>query len=395
MNVSVCFSLLCLSLLRSGNVRAQMIREDVVVLKDSTIIRGAITETATPGSPVLIHRADGRVKAVLWSEVLTIRRLPVNMPDSMVSVLYLRTEPGSEGVPVSVTPIPGGYSSIFGPAANDAGEEDVLLLEGGNIVRGDVIDILNPEALGLWTAGGTLRTFWKSDIVKSLRVPGGTSDSTIDVLYLHPLPEMIADDFRVLTLFGGLSLPGGDFAAPRSEGGDPLQAGFAGGVHASIRLSPMTRWATTVIYGSNMMRLPEAATYYTASGSPGSHRLLWFLTGDEVRIEGTAALKAFAFVQVGWVFSHFRKFEFTVPLTFNHPAGTGVQEGASSNGRAVCLGGGVSMGRISLSARWLSSKVRYDYRTTINFTDYGPFAWEYAYDQPVNVFLVSVGFSPF
>ena len=374
---------------------ARVLKEDVVVLKDSAIVRGAITETVTPGSPFLVHRAGGRVTAILWSEVLTIRRLPVNMSDSTVSALYLRTATGSNGVQKRLASIPGGYSSVFGPAVNDAEEEDLLLLEGGKIVRGDIIDVLIPDAVGIWTPEASLRLFWNSEIEKHLRVPNGTPDSTIDVLYIHPRPEMIADDFRVLTIFGGLSLPGGEFAAPRSEGGDPARSGYAVGLHASVRLLPMMRWATTAIYGRNLIRLPESATNYTATGSPGPHQLFWLLTGEEMRTEGTSAMKAFAFVQLGWVFSRITKFDFTVPVTVNHPSGTGTQDGVSSNGRAICLGGGVSIGRFSLTGRWLSSKVRYDYRTTINFTDYGPFAWEYSYDQPVNVFIVSAGFSPF
>jgi hypothetical protein len=394
---TLALTLLVLSFVAVDSAFAQAQEEDVVVLKDSTIIRGEITQTVTQGSAVTIKRGNGRVTSLLWSEILTIKRLPVSMPDSAIAALFLRSGSGGKVSGGGSPSVSGGYSSPFGVASRDTTEEDILILTGGKVVRGRIVESSMKGSVGLWTPDQNLSVYQDSEIQKKLHLAKGSTDSTINVMYINPLPEMIADDFRILTLFGGFSMAAGQFANPINDGGDPAGSGFAVGIHASLRIVPSIRWATTAIFARNSMDLPTLVSQYSATGGTEPHQLFWLVTGGELRTEGTSAMKGFICVEGGMLFSRITKFDFTIPLTFNHLGGSGGQEGSSSESFAICIGGGVSIGRFSLTGRYLTSSASYSYTTTI---DYGPFyggprVYAFKYDQPVNVILVSLGFSPF
>ncbi len=375
--------------------RAQAKNEDAVVLNDGTLVRGTITDIITPGSAVSVRRSTGRITSLLWSEILTIRRVPVDMPDSLVAVLCRGTEQGSRIPLKRNSPADDVLSSPFGLAAGDTAGDDILILKGGTISRGSLLSFPPEDSFGLWTKERTLRSFRKDEVRKAFHAATPTSDSLVDVTYINPLPGMIADDFRVLTLFGGCSIPAGEFASPRNESGAPTRGGPAFGLHASLRLFPTIRWASDAIICRNPARLPSLFTDYTAGGSPGPHQLVWILTGAELRTEGTAAMKTLAFIQGGVVFSSTPDINAVIPLTFNHPSGSGWEEGSTSTGFALCMGGGFSIGRLSLTGRWLMGWVSHVSLSVIYFGGYGP-VWEAdAVDHPVNVFLVSAGISPF
>jgi hypothetical protein len=371
---------------------AQEEQQDVIILKDSTIIRGSITKTVTPGSAVTVRKLSGRVTSVLWSEILMIRKLPVSMPDSAISVLYLGS-PGKKSAPVGISAIPGAYSSPSGQAPGDTTMEDVLALADGRIVRGWLVESSQKGSVGLWTHEKKLMVVQREDIRKSLHLEKGMSDSAIDVMYIHPRPEMIADDFRIFTLFGGFSAVGGDLSSPSADGAGPVSSGYALGVHASVRILPPLRWATTAIYGRHPMDLPEVAKVWTSLG-PGPFQMVWVLTGAELRTEGTAALKEFVSLQGGILYSKFGGVDFTIPQTFYHLPGTGSLQGASGSSFALCIGGGISMGRFSLVARWLSSAASYQRNMTINLIYQDPAIAVYRYDQHVSVFIIGLGFTP-
>ncbi|HTO93113.1 MAG TPA: hypothetical protein VMM80_02035, partial [Bacteroidota bacterium] len=48
----------------------QVPEQDVIILKDNTIIRGTIQQAVKPGSPVIIQRTSGTTASILWSEIL-------------------------------------------------------------------------------------------------------------------------------------------------------------------------------------------------------------------------------------------------------------------------------------------------------------------------------------
>lgn len=375
---------------------AQGQEQDVVVLRNNTIIRGTLTQPVSPGSAVMIMKANGKVSALLWSEIRTIRRLPENMPDSGIVALYPQTGPGgrvSEGASVSRA---GGPSSRAGMDSRDTTEEDVLILTRGNIVRGDIVESSQKGTVGLWTPDQRLTVYRDAEVQKKLHLAKGMTDSTIDVMYIHPLPEMIAEDFRILTIFGGFSSATGGFESPPNDGGDPAGSGWGIGLHVSVRVFPYIRWATTAIYGKNTMGLPWFFGQYAAEGSPAPHRLTWIVTGGEIRSEGTSALKVFGFLQGGILFSRITGFEVTIPVDAKHPSTLGRQEGASSTSGALVFGAGVSMGRFSLTGRLLTSTATYSYSSTADFgPGYGGGTTVFKSDQPVSIVQFSLGFSPF
>jgi hypothetical protein len=397
MSRSLIGALLILLFAAVDSAFAQAQEEDVIILKDNTIVRGTLTQTVTPGSSVTIRRSSGKVSSLLWSEILAIRRLPVSMPDSAVAALFLNSGSGSKSPAMGAATISGGYSSAFGTNARDTTVEDILILANGRIVRGSIIESAQQGTTGLWGRDQKLTIFRNSEIVRKLHLERTLTDSTIDVLYIHPLPEMIADDFRIVTVFGGLSMAAGGFSTPSTDGADPAGSGFSVGIHASVRILPTIRWATTAIYSKNSMDFPEVLANYSAMGSADPYQLIWLVTGGEVRTEGTSLMKAFGFLQGGLLFSRISAFNVTIPQTVNHPPGTGGQEGASASSFAFCLGAGISVGRFSLTGRWLVSSASYDYKTTYDFEPYygGPQTAEYKFDQPVSVIHVCIGFSPF
>ena len=339
-------------------VVAQVPEQDVIILKDNTILRGTIMQAVTPGSPVVIQKTSGKTSSVLWSEILTIRRLPASLPDSAITALFV-------------------------------GEEDVLVLKSGRIMRGALVESSKKEMVGFLTARDTFAMVQKSDINKTLHLEKGLSDSTIDVLYVHPPPEMIADDFRILTVFGGVGLIAGDLAAPTPDGAPAAGSGYGIGLHVSLRVVPSVRWATTAIYGRHSMGLPEPVNSWTATGS-GPMRATWVLTGLEVRAEGVLSIKAFGIVQGGIFAMKLDGAEFSYTPGFNHGAGTGTIQQASCNSFAFCLGGGISMGRLSLSARWLASSATYSQVLTLK-DQYGGTQQQNNYNQGVTVILISLG----
>ena len=394
---SLIVTLLFLSFAAVDSALAQAQDEDVIILKDSTIIRGTLTQTVTPGSSVTIKKSSGKVTSLLWSEILAIRRLPVSMPDSTVAALFLKSGSAGKSPARGAATISGGYSSVFGATVRDTTEEDILVLANGRIVRGVIVESAQQGTTSLWGRDQKLTIFRNSEIERKLHLEKSVTDSTVDVLYIHPFPEMIADDFRVVTVFGGLSMAAGGFATPSTDGADPAGSGFSVGIHASVRILPTIRWATTAIYSKNSMNIPEVLASYTAMGSPEPYQLIWVVTGGEVRTEGTSLMKAFGFVQGGLLFSRISSFNVTIPQTFNHPSGTGGQEGSSARSFAFCAGAGLTLGRFSLTGRWLISSASYAYKTTYDFGTFfgGPRTAQYKFDQPVNVIHVCIGFSPF
>jgi len=371
---------------------AQGPEQDVIVMKDRTILRGTILQTVTPGSPVVIQKTTGKTSSILWSEVLAIRKLPVSLSDSAITALYF----GGEGKPapsISMQEAPRGDMAMQrGSTAGDTTSEDVLVLNNGRIMRGRLIESGRKETVGIVTAGGDLTVAQKSDVKKTLHLEKGLSDSTIDVFYVHPLPEMIADDFRVLTIFGGFSMVGSDLSAPTADGAGTVSSGYAFGLHASLRVFPTVRWATTGIYGSHPMSWPEQVGPWAPNG-PGPMKLIWVLTGMEVRSEGTNALKGFGFIQGGILVCKLDGVNFTFPQTFYHLSGSGSLAALSSNSFAFCLGGGISMGRFSLSARWLASTASFRRDFTLQFEYSNPIVTPYNYDQHVTLILIALGFT--
>lgn len=390
-------AILLFSFASSDLTFAQGQEEDVIVLKDSTIVRGKLTETVTPGGAVTIKKNSGKVSSFLWSEIRAIKRLPVNLPDSSVVALFLGAGPGNTAPAGGAATISGGYSSTFAATARDTTEEDVLILTDGQIVRGSIVESAQKGAVGIWKRDQKLAIYKNSEIDRKLHVEKAMTDSVIDVMYIHPLPEMLADDHRIVTIFGGLSVAAGEFARPSNDGGDPAGSGYAVGIHASVRILPSIRWATTAIYSENSLDVPAVLGDYSASASADPYRLIWVVTGGEIRTEGTAMMKAFAFVQGGILFSRISAFTANIPQTVNHPAGSGGQGGASASSFAFSIGGGVTLGRFSLMGRWLVSTPSYDYMAMYDFGSFygGQRIADYRFDQQVNVIHVCIGFSPF
>ena len=138
------------------------------------------------------------------------------------------------------------------------------------------------------------------------------------------------------------------------------------------------------------MALPTPASNWTNT-APGPMQLIWVLTGVEVRTAGTGAIKGFGSVQGGILASKFPGVDFSVPQTFYHRAATGSIDGSSCSSAALCIGGGVSMGRVSLSARWLTSAATYSRKFTLNVQDSEPSVTPYKFDQNVTLVMIALG----
>jgi hypothetical protein len=387
-------TLLSLALATAACV-AQTPREDIVVMKDSTIIRGKFASPITPGGEIYITRQNGKTAALRWFEAALVRRLPVGISDSLLLQISFRsssgTGPGTEGDRV--------LGAIYVSPETSRGDSslmDMVILGDGTILRGTLLETQrgsNPFLL--WTLDGRLRRLPAVEVRSALRLPRETTDSTITVLHINPPPELLEDNFRVVTVFAGMAIPSGSFATPKEEGGVPAGVGLAAGVHASVRIFPTWRIAGTVTLERHPSSLPAVATNFTGSGSPPAQTVLWLLAGPELRTEGTAAVKGYMFAQAGMLFLRGGGFDFVVPETRAHTAGTGKQEGVDAHGVAFCFGGGVSYGRFSLTARWSSGTAPLSFTTVLSLEHYLPLTYAYTFDQTVSVVSIVLGFSPF
>jgi len=272
-------------------------------------------------------------------------------------------------------------------------KEDILIMNDSRILRGHLTDAPHVSEIGLWMRSHRLRFIRRSDVSRILHLEESLSDSAIDVFYVHPLPGMYQEPLVVVTLFGGYSAVGSGLTSPTAEAASPLREGYAVGADAGIRILPVLRWTTTAVYAQHTADLPQVVRVLT-SPAPRSCPILWVLTGAELTTVGPEELKPFWLVQGGMLLTRFEGVDFSVPGTQDHGFGLGSVQSASASSVAFSIGGGMRLGRFSLSARWLSSDPVFHRQIWVAVVNGESSEWVYRYDQHMTLILVSLGYAP-
>jgi len=273
------------------------------------------------------------------------------------------------------------------------GKEDVLILNDGRILRGYLTDAPHVSEIGIWMRSHRLRFMPRRDVSRFLHLEESLSDSSIDVLYVHPLPGEYQGPLVVVTLFGGYSAVGSGLTSPTAEGASPVREGYAIGADAGIRILQALRWTTTAVYSQHTADLPQVVTVWTSPASR-SCPIIWVLTGAELTTVGPEELKPFWLVQGGMLFTRFEGVDFNVPRTQDHGVGLGSVQSASASSIAFSIGGGLRLGRFSLSGRWLSSDPVFHRQIWVAVVNGESSSWVYRYDQHITLILFTLGYAP-
>ncbi len=371
---------------------AQERNEDVLLTIDGTLFRGTISDKFAPGGTITILPAEGKPSATLWSEVVAIRRLPAAIPDSVIRGSFdHHTKKDAEGKLSRVFEEPR-KTPKFDFTGYET-HEDVLFLVDGTILRGALINQRSDGTHSFWTSG-TWKEIGGRAVVTSARVQRGIPDSTLVYTYLKAPEQWRTGELRIFSVHGGLSVPIGDLATPKSEGRSTTKAGPAIGVEAGIRLSPGFRWLTSGTYSRHSREAPQffldAAT--TISGTTPLNAFQ-VMTGLEVRMASSSDIRARFAALAGIVSISAGSYEATFPQTYQHLAGTAKVDGISSSSFGFALAGGLLVGRFSLDIKWTYFKPDYTATSTL--------VYEYGYMDIVKnsaaetsgFLLISLGFS--
>ncbi|MEW6510137.1 MAG: hypothetical protein AB1428_04185 [Bacteroidota bacterium] len=255
------------------------------------------------------------------------------------------------------------YVAILCSALAEAGSgelEDILLLKDGSIVRGTLVESVRGSYIRFHTTQHGLKVFGLSEVEKVTRLPKGIPDDELISNYFDEDVSRLADDARPVAVVGGVAIPYGRFARSSTSGGGAMESGVSVGLDVGLRLVPKWRWLTTGMYSELRRGALEVVDGFEEARGVPSARMIWLLTGMELRTEGNTAWKWRAIVQTGALVSTFPGFDYTVHGTPTTLIRSGRIESSSSTEFAVCIGGGVSVSRFSLTVRLLSASARYD-----------------------------------
>jgi len=371
---------------------AQEPNEDVILTSNGGILRGTITDKITPGGAITVLPAHGKPMAAFWSELVSVRRLPMGIPDSVLRGSFdHHTMTNQKGRIVQVYEAPR-KSPKFDFAGFEA-QEDVLFLVDGSILRGALINQRNDGVFSVWTSD-----IWKevggAAVVTNVRVPRGIPDSTLVFTYLKVPEHWRAGELRIFSIHGGFSVPLGDLATPQAEGRSSTKIGPALAMEAGIRLWPGIRWLTSGMYSRHPRDVPQFFIDATTGGSGATPlNVFQFMTGFEARTFSSSDFRVRFAALAGIMTMSANGYEATFPQTFRHLAGTAEVEGFSSSSFGFALSGGLLAGRFSLDFTWTYFKPEYTATTNLYY--------EYGYISTVTnsaaesagFLVVSLGFS--
>jgi len=129
-----------------------------------------------------------------------------------------------------------------------AGKQDVLYLKNGSIIRGTIIEFIPDKTVKIQTADSSLFVFSSLDVEKILKeeTPGTIQKESVPT-------SRQKDNSIVASIFGGVALPGSDFA-------DAADAGFIVGfqLHAKKKIGFLINFS----YSSNPSPLDENWSSY-------------------------------------------------------------------------------------------------------------------------------------
>lgn len=366
---------------------AQIGEEDVVVLKDGTVMRGTVPDTLSPGDSVSLRRRDGTITSLPWNGIAAIKRLPAGIPDSLIVQAFLGDHAGV------VLDAPSGSPNVDVTGYRAA--EDVLFLNDGAILRGVRLNEPIDGRTIVWANGKPIYVP-ESIVRRTERVERGTPDSVLVRPSVDVPIELTAPRRRIFSLFGGLAVPFNPRAKPENPVSRTFTTGFSVGVEAGVQLLEGLRWLSGISYSlNNRSNDPNVEAIDGAVAGSSKGTFLMMLTGGELRTQASSGYKVRMFALMGLLSYAEKGYEGSFPQSLSHLAGTIKADDASASSFAYCMGGGVIFGQLGVDVRWYFSKPVYASSVRIQYSDGMEKAFVTPERDAVNFILLNVSVSVF
>jgi hypothetical protein len=357
----------------------QTTEEDVALLKDGTMFRGAITDPVTPGGTVILHRHDGNKSLLYWHEIVGVKRYPEGIPDSLIRLSL--SEPGAVSPRVELH----GYHDV----------EDVVFLQDTTLIRGVQLYLNMGGSAALWERGNA-RIVAPERILKSVTVSRGIPDSALIATYILLSEDRDNSNRRIFAIFGGAGIPLSGTGSTSASGTRSFATGLVVGAQAGIPITTGVRVLTTFSYsvlgrGVN----PVLTEIEGVQDVKNNAKMLMLLAGVEVRVFGFTRNIFRGFAQAGMFSMSESGYTAPIPLRLRHPSGSVTVDAIAASSPAFCLGVGGIFGRLEANLRWVTIHPRYTTTTTIMFDGVGAQTVEAPENDPVNVMYLELGVNLF
>jgi len=277
--------------------------------------------------------------------------------------------------------------------------KDIVYLKNGSVIKGSILEMIPDKTIKIQTADGNIFVYNMSEVEKigkDTAAPAPETKPAIERPSNQGQPsyesqrgyqgqsssEGVGPKFSI---YGGVSLPLGNFAKKWGEGDDKGLGAAKTGWSAGIQF--VTGGTVGLIidgnYSQNKLDLP---TSYTTM--PGKYEWVGWssilaLAGIKIGTDNSSGANFFVAPLVGALFGTSPKIDFT-------PAGSSTSTNwqPAGTGTAVAYGGALQLifgEHVTLGAKYIASKPKF--KTTIDGKDYE--------SDPMNItfLLVSLGFA--
>jgi hypothetical protein len=309
-------------------------------------------------------------------------------------------------------------TSLFAQTAT----RDIVYLKNGSVIHGMIIETIPNVSIKIQTSDGNIFVYNFSDIEKYGKetVPGTESSNSSTV------PEGPAvSTSSSFSIFGGASLPIGDFASTNSsEGISSAKTGFAGGVQfvtgGQVGLLVSALYAANSIDASNMSSSSTNTSSYVTSS--GNWQSMMVLLGLKIGTANATGANFFVAPLIGVNFG--KSPDVTSSATINETeyyyngiyyygnipvSGDMTMQSASAT--TFAYGGmmEIELGHFIFGARYITCKPHYDitmsgtltgsgtmydsYGNGLNITYTAPVNLPFPTDQPTAIIIAYIGIS--
>ena len=277
--------------------------------------------------------------------------------------------------------------------------KDIVYLKNGSVIKGSILEMIPDKTIKIQTADGNIFVYNMSEVEKigkdtaapapetkpAIERPSNQGQPSYESQRGYQGQSSSEGAGPKFSIYGGVSLPMGDFAKKWGEGDDKGLGAAKTGWSAGIQF--VTGGTVGLIidgnYSQNKLDLP---TSYTTM--PGKYEWVGWssilaLAGIKIGTDNSSGANFFVAPLVGALFGTSPKIDFT-------PAGSSTSTNwqPAGTGTAVAYGGALQLifgEHVTLGAKYIASKPKF--KTTIDGKDYE--------SDPMNItfLLVSLGFA--
>jgi hypothetical protein len=277
--------------------------------------------------------------------------------------------------------------------------KDIVYLKNGSVIKGSILEMIPDKTIKIQTADGNIFVYNMSEVEKigkdtaapapetkpAIERPSNQGQPSYESQRGYQGQSSSEGAGPKFSIYGGVSLPLGNFAKKWGEGDDKGLGAAKTGWSAGIQF--VTGGTVGLIidgnYSQNKLDLP---TSYTTM--PGKYEWVGWssilaLAGIKIGTDNSSGANFFVAPLVGALFGTSPKIDFT-------PAGSSTSTNwqPAGTGTAVAYGGALQLifgEHVTLGAKYIASKPKF--KTTIDGKDYE--------SDPMNItfLLVSLGFA--